>query len=84
MKDVDQLAEIIARLALRLKEALSTTDFAQIASGLEQISYGADLIRNSIDKEKIAILSKELGDGLTKVGDLSRLSIQHVKDHQKS
>lgn len=83
-KDVDQLAEIVARLALRLKDALAATDFPQIAVGLEQIMNGSQLIRSSIDKESLTILSKELREGLAKVGQLSRLSVQYVKDQQKS
>lgn len=83
VKDVDQLSEIVARLALRLKDALSNTNFAQIAAGIEQIGSGAELIRSSIDKEKLAILTSELTSGLAKVGELSRLSIQYVKDQQK-
>lgn len=84
VKDVDQLAEVVARMALHLKEALSTTNFAQIASGIEQIGAGADLVRNSIDQEKISLLSQELSVGLKKVGELSRLSIQYIKDQKKS
>lgn len=80
-KDVDQLAEILARVGLQLKETLTATNFSQIAAGLEQIMAGTAMIRASIDKDKIALLSKEFTTGMIKIGELSKLSIQYVKEH---
>ncbi len=83
-KDVDQLAEIVARLGLHFKDALTTTNFSQIATGLDQIIAGVELVRNSLDKEKLGALTKEVSLGLTKIGELTRLSIQYVKEHPQN
>jgi hypothetical protein len=83
-KDVDQLSEIIARLGLNVKDMLTNTNFAQIAEGLEQIMAGAELIRSAVDKDRLLQLQKETAEGLSKIGTLSRLSIQYVKDQNRN
>lgn len=80
-KDVDQVMEIVGRIGLLSKEAIDHTNFAQIASGLDQIMKGAELIRNSVDKDKIGAMTKEIGFAWTTLGHLAQLSIQYAKDH---
>jgi hypothetical protein len=80
-KDVDQVMEIVGRCAELTKEAIDHTNFAQIAAGLDQIMKGAELIRNSVDQDKLAAMSREVGVGWTTLGNLAQLSIQYVKDH---
>lgn len=81
-KDVDQLAEIVARCGLITKDVLSSTDFSQIGAGLEQIISGTTMIRNALNKEQLTVLTKELSEGATKIGELARLSITYVKEQR--
>lgn len=81
-KDVEQLSEIIARCGLIIKDVLSTTDFSKIGAGLEQIINGTTMIRSALNKEQLAVLTKELSEGATKIGELAQLSIQYAKDQR--
>ena len=80
-KDVDQITEIIVRCGQLTKEAIDHTNFAQIAAGLDQIMSGATLIKQSVDQEKLAAMSKEVAAGWTTLGHLAQLSIQYAKDN---
>ncbi len=80
-KDVDQITEILVRCGQLLKESIDHTNFAQIAAGLDQIISGAALIRKSVDQEKLSEMSREVSAGWNKLGHLTQLSIQYVKDH---
>ncbi len=79
-KDVDQIIEIVVKCGSLCKDALGTTNFPQIATGLEQIIGGVTLIRDSLDKEKLAEMGKELSIGCNKLGELAQLSIQYAKE----
>lgn len=79
-KDVDQIVEILGRCAGKAKEALDTTDFAAIASGLEHILRGASMIRASIDQQKLGELSSELTDATKRLTHLGQLTIAYVKE----
>lgn len=83
-KDVDQVAAIVKRCSSLAKDAIATTDFSQIAAGLELIINGATAIRNSIDREKLTALSREAASGMSKVGELAQLTIQYVKEQDNS
>lgn len=80
-KDVDQIIAIVVRCGQLMKESIDHTNFAQIAEGLDQIMNGATLIKNSVDKEKLGAMSKELGAGWKTLGHLTQLSIQYAKDN---
>ncbi|MBY0548989.1 MAG: hypothetical protein K2W95_17080 [Candidatus Obscuribacterales bacterium] len=83
-KDVDQIIEIVVRCGQLTKESIDHTNFAQIAAGLDQIMTGASLIKSSVDQEKLAAMSKELGAAWHKLGHLAQLSIQYAKDNPQS
>jgi len=79
-KDIDQVLEILKRIGFTLKDALSSTDIAKIALGLEQIISGATLIGKSVNKEDLRAVGLELSEGLTKIGHLGQLGLEHVKE----
>lgn len=81
-KDVDQIIDIVMRCGAILKDSLSSTNFPQIATGLEQIISGVTLIRDSLDKDKLAEMGKELSTGANKIGELAQLSIQYAKSKE--
>lgn len=82
VKDVDQLMTILSRCGALAKEAVKTTNFPQIAAGLDQIISGAALIGGAVEKEKLGAVTRELAQGLAKAGELARLSIEYVKNQE--
>lgn len=80
VKDVDQVIEILGRCAEKAKDTLDSTNFPNIASGLEQVLKGAAMIRNSIDQEKLSSLGAELTEASAKLTKLGELTIQYVKE----
>jgi hypothetical protein len=79
-KDVDQLIEIVNKCGHKLKDTMESTNFANLATGLDQIFTGLALIRGSIDQEKLAALTSELADGSKKLTVLGKLSVQRLKE----
>jgi hypothetical protein len=79
-KDVDQVIEILGRCAVKVKETIDTTNFANIAAGLEQIFQGAAIIGSSLDKQKLTELGVEIVDASKKLTALGELTIQYVKE----
>jgi hypothetical protein len=79
-KDVDQIIEILGRLAEKTKDTINSTNFPNIASGLEQVLQGAAMIRNSLDQQKLEELGVELTDATKKLTALGQLSIKYVKE----
>jgi hypothetical protein len=84
IKDVDQVAELVSRAGEKVKEAMESTDFPKLASGFEQLISGAELIRASIDREKVGQACTELSHCLAKVGKLLQLGIAEVKSHESN
>lgn len=82
-KDVDQIVEILNRCGLALKDMLNTTDFSRMASGLEQIISGTELIGKSFDPEKVTVMGRELKDGVQKIGELAQLGITEMKHNRE-
>lgn len=80
-KDVDQIVEIIGRCAIKAKATFDATNFAGIASGLEQVMQGATLIGKSIDQEKLKELGVEIADASRQLTVLGEMTIQYVKEH---
>lgn len=80
-KDVDQIIEILGRCAVKAKSTIDSTDFGNIASGLEHVLKGAAMIRNSLDQEKLSELGVELAAATKQLSVLGQLTIQYVKEH---
>src|SRR5215470_17612289 len=53
-RDVDQIAAHLIELGKKLNEAVESTDFQKLATGLEQVVAGANLIGSSIDRQKMS------------------------------
>ncbi|MBI1270161.1 hypothetical protein GC174_07000 [bacterium] len=83
-KDVDQITEIVKRCGNAVKDVLDTTDFAKMATGLEQIITGTEMIGKSFDPDKVKVFANEFKVGATKLGELTQLGITEVKNHQKN
>lgn len=81
-KDVDQITEIVKRCGDAVKDVLDTTDFARMATGLEQIISGTEMIGKSFDPDKVKVFALELKEGASKIGELTQLGIAEAK-HQK-
>lgn len=81
-KDVDQIIEIVKRCGRSAKTVLDTTDFAQMATGLEQIITGTEMIGRSFEPDKLKSFGKDLKVGVTKIGELTQLGIAEVKHQQ--
>jgi hypothetical protein len=82
-KDVDQIAELIVHVSSKVKESIESTDFAKLASGLEQVMAGATLIGSSVNREKLADACTELGVGLKHLGRMLELGVQDMKQIEK-
>ena len=83
VKDVDQIVEILNRCGQSAKEVLDTTDFSKMASGLEKIINGTEMIGASFEPEKVKSFGLQLKEGVTKIGELTQLGIAEVKTHKK-
>ncbi len=81
-KDVDQISEVLMRVASKVKDSMESTDFPKLASGLEQIMSGVSLIGSSVDREKLADACNELGVGMKQLGHLLQLGVQEVKENR--
>lgn len=79
-KDVDQVIEILGRCAVKAKATLDTTNFANIAAGLELMFQGSGMIANSLDREKLKELGVELSDATKKLTTLGEVTIRYVKE----
>lgn len=79
-KDVDQVIEILGRVAVTAKATLDTTNFANIAAGIELMLQGSGMIVNSLDREKLAELGQELSDATKKLTALGEVTIKYVKE----
>ncbi len=79
-KDVDQIIEILGRCSVKAKATLDSTNFSNIAAGLEQVINGASLIKNSLDRETLSELGEELSIASKKLTVLGKLSIQYMKE----
>lgn len=82
-KDVDQIVAILNKCGLALKDMLNTTDFPKMATGLEQIITGTELIGKSFDPEKVTAMGRELKNGVTKIGELAQLGITEMKHNKE-
>lgn len=81
-KDVDQIVEIVNRAGLALKDALDSTDFSKMATGLEQITGGVALIKSSFDAVKVQAVAHEIKVGTAKLVELGNLGIGEMKQNQ--
>lgn len=81
-KDVDQVVEIVKRCGRSAKVVLDTTDFSKMATGLEQIITGTEMIGKSFEPEKLRSFGMEVKEGATKLGELTQLGIAEVKHQQ--
>ncbi|MDZ4832449.1 MAG: hypothetical protein SGJ27_01485 [Candidatus Melainabacteria bacterium] len=80
-KDVDQIVAIVNRGGVALKAALDSTDFTKMATGLEQIVAGANMIKSSFDPVKVQAVAKEVEEGTKKLVELSNLGIVEMKQY---
>lgn len=81
-KDVDQVVAIVHRTGIAFKDALDSTDFSKMATGLEHIVSGMDMIKSSFDAVKVQAVAKELKEGVTKVAELGQLGIGEMKQYR--
>jgi hypothetical protein len=82
-KDVDQVVILVNNLAEKVKEAVESTDFQKLATGLEQVIAGATLIGSAVDRDKLRAASKDLVSGLQQLGKFLQLGIQEVKRQEE-
>jgi hypothetical protein len=83
-KDVDQIADLLMHLSAKVKDAIESTDFPKLASGLEQIMAGVTLMGASVDRIKLADACSDVGAGMTKLGSLLQLGIRELKQVEKN
>lgn len=81
-KDVDQCADAVVNIAARVTDALESTDFQKLGSGMEQIISGMSLIGSSVDRQKLGLACDELAVGLTQLGKLLRLGFEELKEQK--
>jgi len=81
-KDVDQIVAIVNRAGVALKDALDSTDFTQMATGLEQVVGGVNMVKTSFDAVKVQAVAKELKEGGKKLCELAQLGITEMKDNK--
>ena len=79
-KDIDQIIEVVNRCGQAVKSTLESTNFADMASGFDQIITGMSLIKNSFDQKQLTALTAELTEASKKLTQLGKLSVQHLKD----
>jgi len=82
-KDVDQIAGLLKSLSAKVKDTVESTDFPKLATGLEQIMSGVNLIGSSIDREKLGSTFTELGVGMQQIGHLLELGVHEMKQIEK-
>ena len=82
-KDVDQMAELLARVTEKLKTAIEATDFQKLGTGLEQVISGASTIGSSVDTDKMNAACSEMVVGIRQVGKLLQLGIAEIKQLEK-
>ena len=81
-RDVDQIKTMVSACSASAKEALASTNFANIATGWEQMSNGLKLMRSSVDGSKWSATSKLLIPTLKKLGELLELGVAEVKEQR--
>lgn len=79
-KDVDQMLAILENCSTLAKRAIDTTDFQQIAAGIEQMMAGINLVQSAVDGQSLKAIGTEMGVGLKKLGHLASLGIKEVKE----
>lgn len=82
-KDIDQVNELLGKVAERVKESVDATDIPKLAAGLDQIMTGACMIGSSIDREKLSEALTELGGLLSQLGKLAQLGVREVRDRRE-
>ena len=80
--DVDQCAELVVKIADKVKDALESTDFQKLGSGMEQVVSGVSQIGASVNQEKLGLACEELAAGLKALGKLLRLGIVEMKEQK--
>ncbi len=80
-KDVDQIAELLTHLSATVKDSIDSTDFPKLATGIEQIMSGLDLIGSSANREKWAVTCTELGATLKQLGRLLQLGVHQMEQN---
>jgi hypothetical protein len=78
-KDLDQIGELLLQVSKKVKEAVESTNFAQLAAGFEQVVAGANLIGSSFDRTKFADAWAELDPAMQKLGELLQLGVKEMK-----
>lgn len=79
-RDVDQITEVLVRVAAKVKDSLESTDFPKLAEGVEQVFSGMSLIGASVDREKLGLACTEFGVGVKQVGVLLQLGVKEIKE----
>ena len=55
-----------------------------MATGLEQVVTGVQLVKNSFDAVKVQAVAKELKEGCTKLAELAQLGITEMKENKQT
>ncbi len=82
-KDVDQILVIINKTGSALKDALDSTDFTKMATGLEQIVGGVTMVKNSFDPIKVQAVASEVKVGAAKLVELAQLGVSEMKERRE-
>ncbi|MBX9666806.1 MAG: hypothetical protein K2X93_04270 [Candidatus Obscuribacterales bacterium] len=82
-KDVDQILVIINKTGSALKDALDSTDFTKMATGLEQIVGGVTMVKNSFDPIKVQAVVSEVKVGAAKLAELVQLGVSEMKERRE-
>jgi len=79
-KDVDQIIAILKKCAVSVKGVLDTTDLTRMASGMDQMIAGANMIGTSFDREKLMTVGNDLREGLSTLSHLAQLGLVELKE----
>ncbi len=82
-KDVDQIIVILNKAGVALKDALDSTNFNQMATGLEQIVGGVTLVKTSFDAVKVQAVASEVKEGAAKLMELAQLGVSEMKERRE-
>lgn len=83
-KDVDQIKEIVEACGQHMKSAAQSMDFQKMATGLDQIMSGLNMVATAVDGKLLQAAGAELSKGLQKLGQLAQLAIEEAKETSTS
>lgn len=80
-KDMDEMKELVEACGMHLKKAVESTDFQKLATGLDQIISGTNMLATAVDGKLLKAAGAELNTAMKKLGKLAQLSIKEMKEN---